>query len=65
MPQTALDPSMKPVSARDQKRSIQILARSLYKQLRSEGYDTTQIVGFASELIGHVTSDVGQGSTAG
>jgi uncharacterized membrane protein YcjF (UPF0283 family) len=36
-------------------KAIKILARSLHKQLTSEGYDDKQIVALATELISEVT----------
>lgn len=40
----------------ERQKAIKILARSLHKQLTSEGYDDKQIVALATELLSEVTS---------
>ncbi len=40
----------------ERQKAVKILARSLYKQLTSEGYDDKQIVALATELISEVTN---------
>jgi hypothetical protein len=42
----------------ERQKAIKILARSLHKQLTSEGYDDKQIVALATELISEVTSRI-------
>jgi hypothetical protein len=43
----------------DQKtRAVQILVRSLYRELTARGYDDKQILAVAIELIGKVTDRV-------
>lgn len=37
-------------------RSVNILARSLFRQMREEGYSSDQIIGLSSELIHLVSS---------
>ena len=45
------------MSERDGKqRAVRILARSIYKDLVAQGYDETQIVGLATQLISEVTT---------
>jgi hypothetical protein len=39
-------------------RALKILSKSLYRDLRQNGYEPKQIVAVASELIGLVTSDI-------
>ena len=39
-------------------RSIKILAKSLYRELRLQGYDEKQVVSLATELLGEVTDKV-------
>ncbi len=41
------------------KRSIQILAKSIYKELTHQGYDKKQIVSLATALLGEVTTQLG------
>ncbi|MBK8265889.1 MAG: hypothetical protein IPK80_31740 [Nannocystis sp.] len=39
-------------------RALSILARSLFRQMREQGYSTEQIVGLSSELLSLVSSDL-------
>jgi hypothetical protein len=39
----------------DRARAIQILVRSLYRELRAQGFDDKQIIAVAIELVGKVT----------
>jgi hypothetical protein len=39
-------------------KALKILSKSIYKQMRRDGYETKQIVAFATELISLVTSDI-------
>lgn len=39
-------------------RSMTILAKTLYKELRANGCESKDVLSFAGELIGMVTSDV-------
>jgi hypothetical protein len=41
--------------ARLRREAVRILARSLFRELRSQGYSARQIVGVATELLGQVT----------
>lgn len=40
----------------DHERAIKILAKSIFKELKSHGYETRQIVSLSSELLELVTS---------
>jgi len=40
----------------ERQKAIKILARSLHRQLTTEGYDDKQIVALATELISEVTA---------
>ena len=42
----------------EREKAIKILAKSIYRELRSSGYDTREIVALSSELIGHITTDM-------
>ncbi len=44
-------------------RALKILSKSLYRDLRQNGYEPKQIVAVASELIGLVTSDLKEENT--
>ncbi len=39
-------------------RALSILARSLFRQMREQGYSSEQIVGLSSELLALVSSDL-------
>ncbi|MCG5055854.1 MAG: hypothetical protein KA712_23090 [Myxococcales bacterium] len=39
-------------------KALKILAKSVYKELRQNGYEPKQIVALASEIISLVTSDI-------
>jgi hypothetical protein len=42
----------------NRERALKILSKSLYRELRQNGYEPKQIVALATELIGLVTSDI-------
>jgi hypothetical protein len=42
----------------NRERALKILSKSLYRELRQNGYEPRQIVALASEIIGLVTSDI-------
>jgi hypothetical protein len=39
-------------------KSVKILAKSLFRELRSNGYDDRQIVALSAELISLLTSEI-------
>jgi hypothetical protein len=39
-------------------RALRILAKSIYKELRSNGLSTSDVMGLAGELLALVTTDV-------
>ena len=39
-------------------KALKILAKSIFRELRSQGYEATQVVSFATEIISLVTSDI-------
>ena len=43
-------------SARERRRALDILAKSLYRELTAQGYEQTHIVSLATALLGEVTS---------
>lgn len=45
-------------------RGVSILARSLFKEMRTQGYSPDQIVSLSSELIGLVREDLRAGLAA-
>ena len=44
-------------------KALKIIARSLFKELKQNGYDSRQIVSLSTELISLVTSDLQKGPT--
>ncbi len=39
-------------------RALAILARTIYRELRSSGFEARDVMALAGELLGHVTSEV-------
>jgi hypothetical protein len=58
LPQTlaAREPAVTAVPNRE--RALKILSKSLYRELRQNGYEPKQIVALATEIIGLVTTDM-------
>jgi hypothetical protein len=46
-------------------RAVTILAKSIYRELRSSGYSEKDVLSLAGELLGMVTSDVKSRRTLG
>lgn len=42
----------------NKERALKILSKSLYRELRQNGYEPKQIVALATEILGLVTSDM-------
>jgi hypothetical protein len=47
-----------PPPAQNREKALQILSKSIYKELRENGYEPKQIVSLATEIIGLVTTDL-------
>ncbi len=47
----------------NRERALRILSKSLYRDLRQNGYEPKQIVALASELIAQVTTDIADEAT--
>ena len=60
-PKTAAPaPAAAPAAALpNREKAIQILSKSIYKELRENGYEPKQIVALATEIISLVTTDIG------
>lgn len=56
---TAIDVTM---PAANRERALKILSKSIYRELRQNGYEPKQIVALATEIIGLVTSDIKEDS---
>lgn len=52
----AAEAQSRPVPNRE--RALKILSKSLYRELRQNGYEPQQIVALATEIIGLVTTDM-------
>jgi hypothetical protein len=46
----------------EREKALKILAKSIFKELRSQGYESRQIVSLATELIAQVTTDIASDS---
>ena len=42
----------------NREKALRILSKSIYKELRQNGYEPKQIVALATEIVGLVTSDM-------
>ena len=42
----------------EREKALKILAKSIYKELKSSGYETRDIVALSSELIGCITTEI-------
>jgi hypothetical protein len=42
----------------NREKALRILSKSIYRELRQNGYEPKQIVALATELISQVTSDI-------
>lgn len=47
-----------PEANQDHGRAVKILAKSIYKELRQNGYTRNEIVAFSTELLGLVTTEI-------
>lgn len=53
-----LTTSTKVVTKADKDRQLKILARSVCKELRGQGYEPREIINLATEILAQVTSDI-------
>jgi hypothetical protein len=54
--QTAVDNNQ----SRPDPRALKILAKSIFKQLRAQGYEPKHILGLATEIVALVSSGIAQ-----
>ena len=47
-----------PAAVPNREKALKILSKSIYKELRQNGYEPKMIVALATELISQVTSDI-------
>jgi hypothetical protein len=50
--------TLRSINKPETERGISILARSLVKEMREQGYSPDQIINLSSELLHHVSSDL-------
>jgi hypothetical protein len=43
----------------NREKALQILSKSIYRELRENGYEPKQIVALATEIVSLVTTDIG------
>jgi hypothetical protein len=63
MPQALTQTKASPVAPKtspvpNREKALKILSKSIYKELRQNGYEPKQIVALATELISQVTCDI-------
>jgi len=56
----AIDPASAAIPNRE--KALKILSKSIYKEMRQNGYEPKQIVALATELISLVTTDIKEDS---
>ena len=56
---TAVSPGSTSIPNRD--KALKILSKSIYKEMRQNGYEPKQIVALATELISEVTTKMARG----
>jgi hypothetical protein len=61
---TAGDATLAPGALPNREKAIQILSKSIYRELRENGYEPKQIVALATEIISLVTTDIGDSPLA-
>ena len=49
---------MIPMTNRNDGKAVKILAKSIFKEVKAQGYESKQVVALATELIALVTSDL-------
>ncbi|HVZ74235.1 MAG TPA: hypothetical protein VHJ20_17770 [Polyangia bacterium] len=55
-------PATVPSTIPNREKALKILSKSIYKEMRQNGYEPKQIVALATELISLVTSDIKEDS---
>jgi hypothetical protein len=57
-----LSSATSPATMPNRDKALKILSKSIYKEMRQNGYEPKQIVALATELISLVTSDIKEDS---
>ncbi|HEY3353367.1 MAG TPA: hypothetical protein VGQ83_08975 [Polyangia bacterium] len=58
MPAAVTVPLEVPQSAQAKDRALKILAKSIYKELRQNGYEAREVVALSTEIIDLITADM-------
>ena len=58
------EPSTNQVSMSGEPRALRILAKSVFRELKTTGYSRSDIVSFATEMLSLVSSDIREESTS-
>lgn len=58
-------PTMSEANLGERDKAIKILAKSIFRELKMNGYEARQIVALSSELLGLVTKTIKPGGGAG
>lgn len=53
-----MSPLLYEATLSEQEKALKIIAKSLFRELKENGYDSRQIVSVSSELISLVTTDL-------
>jgi hypothetical protein len=53
-----VSPTPTAASPAERDKAVKILAKSIYREFKSQGFDARQIVSLATELIANVTTDL-------
>lgn len=53
-----------PVSSATEPRALRILAKSVFRELKTTGYSRSDIVAFATEMLSLVSTDIREGGGA-
>ena len=64
IPKSAVTPNeVPPMLAQDRDKALKILAKSICKELKAQGYESKHIVSLATELLSTITDDARNDST--
>lgn len=58
------EPMTGPISTAAEPRALRILAKSVFRELKTTGYSRSDIVAFATEMLSLVSSDIRNGNDA-
>ncbi len=56
------EPTMSAVTPGGEPRALRIIAKSVFRELKTTGYSRSDIVAFATEMLSLVSTDIRQGS---